>query len=387
MQEHVGIENQQLPFFHCSVECITVVNVDQMPAAVPLRQWRQGIRLFSGNFRWGEHASEPGLHQSGNRGPSPCCLFLQALQDRIINVESRLHMGNHTTLRKELMKRPLFETVAEEVFRRYGRVWKPRTAKVNRSYLRNQILPWFRLRPVADITRGEVQRWFASLHATPAAANRSLPVLSVILQQAEIYGHRQDDTNPCTRLRRYREQGRMRFLTVDELRRLGTAITMQAVSMPVPAAAVRLLLLTGCRQGEVRRLRWQDYREGHLFLRDSKTGPRTVWLSSAARSVLDRLPQTASWVLPSLTSDSPLSAETLYRCWRALRTAAGLHDVRLHDLRHSYASFALRQGETVLTIGRLLGHRDPATTLKYTHFADGMLRDAVETVSAALEVW
>lgn len=294
-------------------------------------------------------------------------------------------MDNHTTSPTPATSTH-FETVAEEVFRRYGRVWKPRTAKVNRSYLRNQILPWFRNRPVADITRSEVQRWFASLHATPAAANRSLPILSVILKQAEIYGHRRDDTNPCSGLRRYREQGRMRFLTVDEIRRLGTAVTGQEASMPLPAAAVHLLLLTGCRQGEIRTLRWQDYREGHLFLRDSKTGPRTVWLSSAARSVLDRLTRTSSWVFPSLKNDGPLSAETLHRCWRALRTAAGLHDVRLHDLRHSYASFALRQGETVLTIGCLLGHRDPATTLKYTHFADGLLHEAVETVGAALEV-
>ena len=80
-----------------------------------------------------------------------------------------------------------------------------------------------------------------------------------------------------------------------------------------------------------------------------------------------------------------MSTETLYGCWRTLREAAGVPDVRLHDLRHSYASLALRQGETVLTIGRLLGHRDPATTLKYTHFADAMVRDAVEAVGVALE--
>ena len=380
VKEHVGVENQQLLFFHDSVECVTVVNVDQMPAAVPRWKRRQGLGPFlCGVGR--KHATESGLDQSRHRGPPPGSLLPQALHDRIINIEGRLHMGSHT-----IPQKVVFETVAEEVFRHYGRVWKPRTAKVNRSYLRNQILPWFRNRPVSDITRSEVQRWFASLHATPAAANRSLPVLSVILQQAEIHGHRRDDTNPCTGLRRYREQGRMRFLTVDEIRRLGTAVTGQEASMPLPAAAVHLLLLTGCRQGEVRTLRWQDYREGHLFLRDSKTGPRTVWLSSASRSVLDRLPRTSSWVFPSLKNDGPLSAETLHRCWRALRTAAGLDDVRLHDLRHSYASFALRQGETLLTIGRLLGHRDPATTLKYTHFADGLLREAVETVGFALEV-
>ena len=276
-----------------------------------------------------------------------------------------------------------FETVAEEVFRRYGRTWKPGTVAVNRVYLRNQIMPWFRGRPIADITRREVQRWFAALHATPAAANRSLPLLSVILGQAEIYGHRPQGSNPCAGLRRYPRRGRERFLTAGETRRLGAALAAQESVTPLPATVVRLLILTGCRQSEIRTLQWQDYREGHLFLRDSKTGPRTVWLSSAARSVLDRLPRKDRWVFPA-RGTGPMRTETLYGCWRVVRTAADLPDVRLHDLRHSFASFALRQGETVLTIGRLLGHRDPATTLKYTHFADAMAQEAVEAVGAAL---
>ena len=79
-----------------------------------------------------------------------------------------------------------------------------------------------------------------------------------------------------------------------------------------------------------------------------------------------------------------MRTETLYGCWRTVRAAANLPDVRLHDLRHSYASFALQQGELVPTIGRLLGHRDPTTTLRYAHFADALAREAVETVGAAL---
>ena len=109
-----------------------------------------------------------------------------------------------------------------------------------------------------------------------------------------------------------------------------------------------------------------------------------MWLSSPARAVLDRLPRTGPWMFPASTGTGPLSAGTLDRFWRALREEAGLQDLRLHDLRHSYASFALRQGETVLTIGRLLGHRDPASTLRYTHFADALVRDAVEVVGKSL---
>lgn len=278
----------------------------------------------------------------------------------------------------------LFETVAEEVFRRYGRTWKPRTVAVNRSYLRNQILPWFRGRPISEITKSEVQVWFAGLSATPAAADRSLPVLSVILRQAELYGYRADDSNPCTGLRRYRPSGCERYLSVEEIRRLGAGLHERESAKPLPVAVIRILLLTGCRQSEIRTLLWEDYRNRHLFLRDSKTGPRTVWLSSPARQILDNLPRTSPWVFPAAKRVGPMTSDSLYRFWSKLRSEKDLSDVRLHDLRHSYASFALRQGETVPTIGRLLGHRDPTTTLKYIHLADEIARKAVETVEAAL---
>ena len=238
---------------------------------------------------------------------------------------------------------PSFEAVAEEVFRRYGQRWRPGTATVNRSYLHNQILLWFRGRPIAEVGRRDVQRWLVALRATPAAADRSPPILHLIFRQAEIYGYRPVDSNPCAGHRRYRRRARERFPTAEEYRRLGAVLTEREAAAPLLAALVRLLLLTGCRQSEIRTLRWPDYREGHLFLRDGKTGPRTVWLSSAARGVLDRLPHASFWMFPAATGDGPLSTETLYGWWRPVRAVAGLPDVRLHDLRHSYASLALRQ--------------------------------------------
>ena len=280
----------------------------------------------------------------------------------------------------------LFEAVAAEAFRRYRRMWKPATLRVNRAYLRNQILPGFGGRPVADITRSEVLRWFGRLHATPAAANRSLPVLSVIMRQAEVYGYRPEGSNPCTRIRRYREPRRERFLTRAELGQLGRVLADAEAGTPLQAALVRLIALTGCRQSEIRTLRWLEYREGHLFLRDGKAGPRTVWLSSAARGVLDGMSRTARFVFPAAGRGGPMSTETLYGSWRRIRAEAGLDGLRLHDLRHTYASFALRRGESVVAIGRLLGHRDPDTTLRYTHFGDEMARAAVEGVAGALGV-
>ena len=109
-----------------------------------------------------------------------------------------------------------FETVADEVFRRYARNWKPSTLKINLSYYCNHILPWFRGRPIGDISANDVRRWFASLHETPASADRSAPVLSVIMRQAEVYGYRPEGTNPCAGIKRNRRRGRERFLSADE---------------------------------------------------------------------------------------------------------------------------------------------------------------------------
>ncbi|MDE0175464.1 MAG: tyrosine-type recombinase/integrase [Defluviicoccus sp.] len=278
----------------------------------------------------------------------------------------------------------LFEAVAETVFRQYERLWKPRTLEVNRSYLKNQILPRFAGRPVAEIDAREVRGWFASLAATPVAADRSKPVLSVVMREAERMGLRPEGSNPCRGIRRYRRKGRERFLSDDEIRRLSGVLSDHALRYPRQVAVIRLLLLTGCRKGEILTLRWSDYREGNLFLRDGKAGPRTVWLSTPARAVLDGLERTSRWVFPSPRADRPCGEHWLNRFWWEVRAEAGIADVRLHDLRHTHASIALRQGETVLAIGRLLGHASAETTLKYTHPAGAMAREAAETLGNVL---
>ena len=275
-----------------------------------------------------------------------------------------------------------FETVAEEVLTRYGRRWKPRTLAANRRYLRDQLLPFFAGRPIAEIDREEVQRWFRSLHATPAAANRSAPVLSVIMQQAEAWGYRPDGGNPCKGIRRYRQKRSERFLSPEEYRRLGMALDRHQARQPFRVAALRLLLLTGCRKSEIIGLEWRFYRDGRLYLADSKTGPRTVWLCGAAREVLDGLPRSSRFVFPIGGWSAPWG--WLDGFWMQLRAEAGLEDVRLHDTRHSFASMALSSGETIRTVGRLLGHVNAATTLKYAHLSDATVRETVETLAPLL---
>ena len=276
----------------------------------------------------------------------------------------------------------LFETVAEEVFARYGRQWKPRTQAVNRYYLRNQILPFFAGRPIAGITGDDVQRWFRSLYAVPAAANRSAPVLSVIMQQAEAWGLRPANSNPCKGIRRYRQRRFERFLSPGEYRRLGMLLDKHEAEHPFQVAAMRLLLLTGCRKSEIVTLEWRFYRDGRLYLEDSKTGPRTVWLCAAARGVLERLPRSSRWVFPVKRLSAPWN--WLDDFWLKVRAEANLEDMRLHDTRHSFASIAISSGETLRTVGRLLGHDSAATTLKYAHLSDATVREAAEALAPLL---
>ena len=194
---------------------------------------------------------------------------------------------------------------------------------------------------VADIDRRDVRDWFASLRATPVAADRSMPVLSVIMREAEAMGLRPQGSNPCLGIRRYRHKGRARLLSDEEMRRLSARLSAHAGTSPQQVAVVRLLLLTECRKSEILTLRWSDYREGHLFLRDSKTGAKTIPLNGPALEVLAGTKRVEGnpYVITGTAEGAHLT--DLQKPRRRVRKAAGLDDVRIHDLRHSCASYTV----------------------------------------------
>ena len=280
--------------------------------------------------------------------------------------------------------RNLFETVAEEVFDRYGRRWKPRTLDVNRVYLRRQITALLRGQAHRrDNPGGRAGLVPRALHATPAAANRSAPILSVIMQQAEVWGYRPEDSNPCAGIRRYRQGRSERFLTPGEYRRLSAVLGRHEASRPLHVAAVRLLLLTGCRKSEILTLQWRSYREGRLYLPDSKTGPRTVWLCEAARDVLDSLPRSSGCVFPVAGLRSPWHVAGLLLAWREGGSqAAGCPPARHQALTRQHGA-ALRR-EACAPSAAFLVTRSASTTLKYAHLSDATVREAVETLSPVL---
>ena len=190
-------------------------------------------------------------------------------------------------------------------------------------------------------------------------------------------------------MRPYRQRKHERFLTDGEFRRLGVALgetSQMGGGRAVAAAAIRLLMLTGCRHREILSLQWEDVdldaRE--LRLRDPKTGPRTVPLSPPAVDVLAGLARSAQgrWVVPGRKPDAPLSS--LQHTWDIVRRHAGLPDVRLHDLRHSFASRALALGESLPMIGKLLGHSRMESTARYAHLARSAVHEAAARVSESL---
>ena len=215
-------------------------------------------------------------------------------------------------------------------------------------------------------------------------------VLSKMFSLAEAWGLAPSGGNPCRFVLRYKEGKRERFLTAEEYRRIGRELSVLDGEGPMPAraaAALRLLMLTGCRLGEILTLRWDDVdrNAAELRLRDSKTGARMVPLSPTAAAVLlEIVPVPCSpWMFAGREPDRHLSQLSTY--WQRVRARAEVKDVRIHDLRHSFASRALALGENLTMIGRLLGHADVGSTARYVHLARDAEKTAVARVGDSIE--
>ena len=271
---------------------------------------------------------------------------------------------------------------------------KPSTGRLYRLALDAHIRPAFGPLAIADLRRADVLRLHHRLRATPYLANRVLAVLSKLLNWAEDAGYWPGGSNPCRGVEKYPEPARQRYLSPAELKRLGAALRIaeryDAIS-PSAITAIRLLLLTGARVGEVLSLRWAevDLAGGALHLPDSKTGRKTILLSAPAVDVLTRWPRfaTSPFVFPGEghgASNGPHRV-SLAAPWAWVRRRARLADVRLHDLRHSFASVAVSNGHTLPVIGALLGHTQAATTHRYAHLMDDPLRAASDATAASIQ--
>ena len=264
--------------------------------------------------------------------------------------------------------------------------YKASTQRRTDVALKNQLLPAFGALPLERITRAAVQRWFDGYSRTaPGGANRVLDVFRQIMNHAVWRGH--IATNPARGVKRNPRRKLTRFLSREEIRRLHQVLNHHAAgpaSHKQQADIIRLLLSTGCRKGEIVTLRWREVDGDVLRLADSKTGPRTVYLNEQARSIIERQPRGRSgFVFPSLR-DTLHPRNGNLPLWYSARKEAGIEDVRVHDLRHSFASHAVMRGIPLPVVARLLGHKQLRMTLRYAHVGDREIEAAAERIGRAI---
>ncbi len=311
--------------------------------------------------------------------------------------------GERTEARKAM-------TVAEvaDLYLSEGLAEKPNKKasswKADASNIRRHILPLLGRRLAKSLTQADVARFQSEVAAGRTAADektgfrgraivkggkgtaaRSLAVLAAMLQFG--VGRGLLPSNPGRGVKPYKGEKKERFLSEAEVSRLAeTLATMEAEhALPaVAAAAIRLLLLTGCRKNEILSLRWEwiDFDRGGLCLPDSKAGARTIPLAAPALEILAGLPRSSEWVLPAAKGDGHYVG--LGKAWERVRERAGLDGVRAHDLRHSFASFAVADGATLYLVGKVLGHRQARTTEVYAHLHDDPVRAVADRTAARI---
>jgi integrase len=318
------------------------------------------------------------------------------------------------TERDEAKAAPTLEALAARYLAEYAEAHKkPRSRDEDARILRRHILPELGKMKAREIGKADVLKFHTGMRATPVGANRRLALLSAIMGWAEKVGVRPDGSNPCRHVERFPEKARERLLTAVELARLGEALdhaaegwteeakaewrricAAQAEAEGIAAtkrkawvaareprrdtaedwravAALRLLIFTGARLSEVLTLQWAwiDMKAGVARLPDSKTGAKNLYLPAGALAVLGGLRRYAGnpHVLPGDRAGG--SFVGIQKPWQRVRALAALPGVRIHDLRHAFASTAVAAGDSLFIVGKLLGHRQASTTERYSHLA------------------
>lgn len=307
---------------------------------------------------------------------------------------------------------------------------KERTQVEYKHALNKYILPAIGSIKVLNLARDDVSDMHHAMRSTPYQANRTLGVLSKMLNQAEVWSYRPDRSNPCYHVKKFKEQKRERYLSPEELICLRKALDIEADLAPSATNAFRLLIFTGARLSEIQTLKWSYIQGDRVLLPDSKTGAKVLHIGKAALNILGNIQRINDnpYVITGKQDGSYLT--DLQKPWRRVRKLASviywqdccedtsglmdelkriydelpswdkcqeeaeridlalptaLNDVRIHDLRHTFASGAVMMGESLPMIGKLLGHTQPQTTARYAHLADDPLRSAVQRIDAMLE--
>ncbi len=326
------------------------------------------------------------------------------LKTRIRGKQKWITIGQHNpytpdTARKQAMAYKLDPSAADQKKQEYPTLndvidrfklthypkIKPRTRKDYTSLLDKQILPTLGKLEIAEITRTDVTKFHHKFAHTPRRANMALAVVSVIMSWAEEFGFREQNSNPCKGITKFTENKRERYLSKNELSQLGKALSEAETTGKISiyaAAAIRLLILTGARRGEILTLKWNyiDYEQQTIRLPDSKTGAKSINLNAPTIEVLQSIPRQVNNPYVIVGKVHGQQMVNIFKPWDLVRKAAGLNDFRIHDIRHSFASTAAESGASLLHIGKLLGHKKSTTTERYAHIANNPVKELNENI-------
>ncbi|NKD87775.1 tyrosine-type recombinase/integrase [Haematospirillum sp. 15-248] len=353
---------------------------DELPGFA-LRVLPSGRKGYIVQYRAGRRSRRMSL------GPSTVLTCEQA-RTRAIGIIAAARNGDDPAAERDAERKTItVKELAERFDKEHVSVRvKETTAKGYRRLIERTILPALGRHRVTEVTRADIAKLHHDLRHIPYEANRCLEVMSKMFSLAEMWGLRPDGSNPRKHIKKYAEEKRERFLSPAELKRVGDVLREmedEGIELSSAIAAARLLILTGCRLGEIMTLQWEhvDIAGKALRLPDSKTGAKVVHLGQPAIDVLTGIKKVDKnpWVIVGTLPGARLT--DLQPFWQRVRARAGLKDVRIHDLRHTFASTAVASGQGLPMIGKLLGHTQVQTTARYAHLAADPVKLAADAIA------
>ncbi len=334
---------------------------------------------INGRLRWitiGKHGS-----------PWTLTIARKEARRLLSDIAAGIDPGLEKRKKKEI---PDIKKLAEEFLEEHGHKLRPVSLREYKRYVWNYIIPEFGKYKVTEIDKQLVSRAHNKWKDKPRSANFALAVMSKLMSWAEEQALRPEMSNPCRGIKKFPERKVERYLSAEEFQRLGDTLhelERNGSEDVYVIAAIRLLMFTGARHSEILHLTWSEVNmeQGILFLKQSKTGQKPIFLNKPASKVIASIPRLADnpYVIVGRTPGRHLI--NLQKPWSRIRKLADIEDVRLHDLRHSFASLAAGSGASLPLIGGLLGHSQPQTTARYAHLADNPLKEVNEKVGEKLQ--
>ena len=371
---------EQLPPHPAEARATEAEYTDTEVTGLKLLVSKSGRKFFYFRYRLGDRKRALKLGEFG---------AMSVVEARKRALECRYQLDQGLDPRGETAVKPMRPTFADFALKEYLPYAQQhkRSVAADASKLRCHLLAYFGEHPLDAITVRDIQRYQAAIKTShcAATANRHLSLLSALFKRAVQWGYL--TTNPCQGVQAFKENNRRhRYLSDDEIQRLFQA--MEAEPNRVIVAALKFLLLTGVRREEALQARWSqvDLDQGWLFLPQTKSGTaRHVVLNPAALAILKNQDRVVGnpYVFPGRLPGQCLRNPT--KGFRRLLAAAGIENLRLHDLRHSFASLAVNAGATLYQVQQLLGHASAQTTQRYAHLSTEVLREASDGVAARVD--